>query len=148
LAQRFRAADLDVTLRGGRDAVTFRMYPDGLRGLLEGWTKNLAIGAGAAPPISASLSAVWVAALLAGPALSARLALSGRVVLAVALYAAIALEVGWMGRRAGRFGRWPVVLFPISATVFVALFAWSTMRVHVLRSVMWRGRRIAVDDRR
>jgi 4,4'-diaponeurosporenoate glycosyltransferase len=149
LARLFRAADLDVALRAGDEAVTFRMYPDGVRPLLQGWSKNLAIGARAAPPIAASLSAVWVAALLATPALTARLALSdGRILLAAVVYAAMTLEVGWMGRRAGRFGRWPIVLFPISATVFVTLFAWSTIRIHVLGSVRWRGRRIAVDEPR
>ena len=36
------------TFRGG-DLVTFRMYPDGWRALIDGWTKNIARGAGAAP---------------------------------------------------------------------------------------------------
>ena len=74
LAQRFRAAGHPVTLRGGHDAVTFRMYRRGLRPLVEGWSKNLAIGAGAAPWNATVLTVTWVAALLAAPALVARLA--------------------------------------------------------------------------
>ena len=141
LAERFRAHGLPVTIRAGRDAVTFRMYPHGVRPLLEGWTKNLAVGAGAAPRYAAGLTAAWVGAMLASPALMAGL---GSPVAALALYAALAGQVAWMARRLGRFGAWPVLLYPLVTAVFVALFAWSVVRVHLRHSVAWRGRRIAV----
>jgi 4,4'-diaponeurosporenoate glycosyltransferase len=143
LAQRFRAAGHPVTLRGGHEAVTFRMYRHGLRPLVEGWSKNLAIGAGAAPLNATVLTVTWVAALLAAPALVARLA-GWSLLAAGAVAAAMVVEVWWMARRAGRFGWWPIVLFPLAALAFVALFAWSMMRIHLFGSVAWRGRRIAV----
>ena len=144
LAQRFRAAGSPVTLRGGGSVVTFRMYPHGLRPLIDGWSKNLAIGAGSAPRLAAALTTLWVAALLATPALVVRLASTGWW-LAALVDVAVLGEVGWAARRAGRFGVWPVVLFPVAAAAFVVLFAWSVIRIHVLRSVSWRGRRLAVE---
>ena len=141
LAQRFRAAGLAVTIRAGRDAVTFRMYPRGVRPLLEGWTKNLAVGAGAAPPHAVGLTAAWVAAMLASPAVMAWL---GATSAALIVYGAIAGQVAWMARRLGRFGTWPVLLYPLVTLVFVALYGWSVVQVHVRGSVTWRGRRIAV----
>ena len=40
--------------------IEYRMYPHGLSSLIEGWTKNLAAGACAVPPVRAALVAVWV----------------------------------------------------------------------------------------
>jgi 4,4'-diaponeurosporenoate glycosyltransferase len=40
LAGRFRQARLLVTLRAGRDVVSFRMYPRGVRPLIEGCTHH------------------------------------------------------------------------------------------------------------
>ena len=45
LAHAYAAAGRRVRCLGGGDAVRFRMYPDGVRSLVEGWTKNLAGGA-------------------------------------------------------------------------------------------------------
>jgi 4,4'-diaponeurosporenoate glycosyltransferase len=67
---------------------------------------------------------------------------------AAAIYAAVVTQLAWMGRRVGRFGWWPVVAYPLSVAAFVGLFAWSVVRTHVLGSVTWRGRRIAVGRQR
>ncbi len=143
LAQRFRAGRFPVTIRAGRDTVAFRMYPRGVRPLLEGWAKNLAVGAAAAPPYAAGLTAAWVAALLASPVLMAWFAGTSTVA-AMVVYAALAGQVAWMSRRLGRFGAWPVLLYPLVAAIFVLLFAWSAVQVHVLGAVRWRGRRVAI----
>ncbi|HEX6656499.1 MAG TPA: glycosyltransferase family 2 protein, partial [Ilumatobacter sp.] len=52
LAQRYADEGLPVSVFLGYDAVSFRMYPRGLRQLVEGWTKNLALGARSAQPIA------------------------------------------------------------------------------------------------
>jgi 4,4'-diaponeurosporenoate glycosyltransferase len=44
----------------GECFIGYRMYPHGLASLIEGWTKNLAAGARAVPPLRAALVAVWV----------------------------------------------------------------------------------------
>ena len=150
LAARFRHARLMVTLRAGRDAVSFRMYPRGVRPLVEGWTKNLATGAGAAPLAATLLVTAWVAALLGSAGLIAGLAARGGIgVLAAAgVYTAMVAQLAWMARRVGRFGWWPVVAYPVPILAFVAMFGWSVVRTHVLGSVTWRGRRIAVGRQR
>lgn len=150
LAARFRHARLMVTLRAGRDAVSFRMYPRGVRPLVEGWTKNLATGAGAAPLAATLLVTAWVAALLGSAGLIAGLAAGGGIGVpaAAGVYTAMVVQLAWMARRAGRFGRWPVVAYPVPVLAFMAMFGWSVVRTHVLGSVTWRGRRIAVGRQR
>ena len=60
LANRFRARRLPVRAVLGRGAVSFRMYPTGLRSLVEGWTKNLAVGSSRAPLVSTVGAVMWV----------------------------------------------------------------------------------------
>ena len=47
--------------------VEYRMYPLGARQLVEGWTKNTAIGANSVPRWSAALIIAWVVSLCGGP---------------------------------------------------------------------------------
>src|SRR5829696_1455630 len=62
LARRYRDAGLAVRCLAGGDAVRFRMYPAGLRQLVEGWSKNIAAGAGSIGPLALVGSVAWVAA--------------------------------------------------------------------------------------
>jgi 4,4'-diaponeurosporenoate glycosyltransferase len=150
LAHRFRRSRLLVTLRAGREAVSFRMYPRGLRPLLQGWTKNLATGAGIAPLGAALLTTLWIAGVLASVGAIAEAPRVGTLgaVAAVGIYAAVVGQVWWMARRVGRFGWWPVLVYPVPIAVFVALFAWSLVRTHLIGTVRWRGRRIDVRRQR
>ncbi len=150
LAARFRHARLPVTLRAGREALSFRMYPRGLRSLIEGWTKNLAAGAGAAPLAATLLVTAWVAALLGSVGLVIGLVAEGGpgALAAVAVYAAFVAQLTWMAHRSGRFGWWPIAAYAVPVAAFVAMFAWSVVRTCVFGSVTWRGRRIAVGRQR
>jgi 4,4'-diaponeurosporenoate glycosyltransferase len=150
LADRFRRARLMVTVRAGRDAISFRMYPRGLRPLFQGWTKNLATGAGVAPLGAALLTTLWIAGTLGsvGAAVGAWRTGGLGIAAAVGLYGAVATQMWWMARRVGRFGWWPVLLYPLPVAMFVALFVWSVVRTNVFGTVHWRGRRIDVRRQR
>lgn len=119
-----------VTLYGGRGAFRYRMYPDGVRSLWEGWTKNLAAGAGAASPAIVGLVVVWMSGLLAAPFTHPALA---------ALYAA---QLWWLQRPLGRFGPLAAVSYPVPAAFFVGAFVVSLLRLASGRPSTWRGRRI------
>ena len=147
LARRYRDAGRPVHARAGRGAVRFRMYPDGGRALVEGWTKNLAGGVGLAP-VGPTLGAVaWVAAGMAVIAASAVALAAGDGDAAPALGAAWGLysvHLGWMLRRVGSFRPWVWLVFPVVLLAFVALFLRSAWARSVRRSVRWRGREVAV----
>lgn len=146
LAERYRAAGMSVTCRAGRGLVRYRMYSD-LAGLVEGWSKNVVIGARRAPLGLSVLVAGWVTALLA---VGLRL-LDGPSTLGLvqwgAMYGAVAAQLAVLGRRVGRFG--PAALaWPLLMVFFVGVFALSAVRTLLLRQVGWSGRRIAVATRR
>jgi 4,4'-diaponeurosporenoate glycosyltransferase len=139
LAGAFRRAGRPVDCLGGGATVAFRMYPDGLRSLVEGWTKNLAGGVGGVAPLALLGAVLWVTA-----GLSVALdAVSDPSLVVAAAWAVTAAELWWMLRRLGSFHWLVAVLFPIPLLAFVALFLRSLVLRLARRPVTWRGRRIA-----
>jgi 4,4'-diaponeurosporenoate glycosyltransferase len=143
LARVAAAADVPVVaLLGGR-LLRYRMYPDGMRALIEGWSKNLATGAQGIPRARLLATVTWVAG-----ALGAAIAVTSDVsVIALVLYAAYALHMAVMLRRVGRFGVVTAILYPLPLMVFVALFARSWFATRVRRQVSWRGRDVTIGPR-
>ena len=142
LAEQYRAVDLPVSCFGGGDVLRFRMYRN-LRGMVEGWSKNLVTGARRTPILRSLAVGLWLTALLTmalhlveGPG-------GSNVWLWAATYAAGAIQFVMLGRRVGRFG--PVgLLWPVLLAFFVSVFALSAIRTLVFRQVRWSGRQIAV----
>jgi glycosyltransferase involved in cell wall biosynthesis len=143
LAAAYQRAGRAVVVRSGGGTVGFRMYPDRVGHLVEGWTKNLAGGAGSAPLLSTFGAVVWVAALAA---LSVEAVLRPSVWVALA-WVLGAAQVWWLARRAGTFSPWAAALFPVPLWAFVALFLRSAWHRLVRRRVRWRGRAIEVARR-
>lgn len=149
LADRFVAVGLPVHCLAGGERLRFRMYRN-LRGVVQGWGKNVATGARRTPPLRGVATFAWVAALLA-IALEAFQALpvvgNGTALsTTAALYAAVTVQVAVLGRQVGRFG-FAAALWPILVTFFVVVFAWSSLRTLVVRQVTWSGRTIRVATR-
>ena len=132
LARRFPV----VRLHTGRPDVTFRMYPDGLRSLIQGWTKNIASGA-------ASVR-WWFAVMIVGWLWS----LNGGWITSGWFYLASAVQVIVLGRRAGRFGPWTALAYPVIVVFFLVVFLRSVALTALRRPVPWKGRSVATRARR
>jgi hypothetical protein len=139
LARRYDAAGLPVTLYGGRGTVRYRMYPGGLRQLVDGWSKNVAAGAGATRRTTLVLVVAWISVLLQAPWWAATSPAWG-----VAVYAACAAQLAWMWARIGRFGVLTAVLFPFPLVAFLAVFLRSLVLTLVRRRVPWKGRQVSL----
>lgn len=144
LAQRYRDAGRPVAVLGGGHEVRFRMYPGGVRQLVEGWTKNFAVGAGSTRPVRLAAIVLWVTCL-GSAAFALDDSLRGSLPLAtgVALYLAFVGQLWLMFRQVGRFGIVTAALFPVPLVFFVAIFLRSLWRTHVRHSVTWRGRAVS-----
>ena len=139
LADRYRAAGRPVSVFGGGDAVAFRMYPAGLGQLVEGFTKNMAAGAGGVRRSTVLLvvrgSHCWCRPppLLPSPCCGAR---GWRPPWRSIWYAGSA--GGWdAGSGASAGGP---AAFPVSVALFLGVFARS-VGASATGSVSWRGRR-------
>ena len=125
LARRY---DGRVTVAAGRPLATFRMYPAGVRQLVEGWTKNIAAGASSAPWWALALTVGWVWSMIGAPAAGWWCWLLS------------AAQVWVLGRRVGAVRWWAALLAPALAVWFLAVLAVSSWRRVRGRPVRWRGR--------
>jgi 4,4'-diaponeurosporenoate glycosyltransferase len=149
LAARYRESGHPVDVLTGGSAVRFRMYPAGVRQVVEGWTKNFASGAGSTRPGRLAAIVVWVTGLGSG-AIALLDGLRGSLPLAmgVTLYALFVAQLYVLFRQVGRFGALTALLYPLLLVFFVVVFVRSVWNTHVRRTVQWRGRRIPVGAAR
>jgi 4,4'-diaponeurosporenoate glycosyltransferase len=141
-----RAADragVEVTTFYGGDLLRYRMYPAGLAQLVEGWTKNLAVGAGGIPRLRLASCVAWVAAALSAAGL---FVLHPSAVSAFA-YLAYASQAHVVLRRAGFRHPATAALYPAALAMFLHLFVASLVASKARGSVRWRGRKLVVGGR-
>jgi 4,4'-diaponeurosporenoate glycosyltransferase len=151
LARCARAADVPVSGYRGGDLVAYRMYPQGWSALVDGWTKNIARGAGAAPRWAVLATVIWVAGL-ADVAIRASAGLVGWAGggavpwTALVAYAAVAAHTAWTLARVGRFRVVTAAAYPVPLAVFIGVFVRSFVAVALRRPVRWRDRHVLHDS--
>lgn len=146
LAKRCATTGLPVTCYGGRDSVLFRMYPQGVRELAQGWTKGLAAGAMAVHPVFVLLAVLWITGCFQAFLEPLWAAVHPRPEPAwplVVCYLCYAGQLAWMLRRVGRFWPWTWLLYPVPLTFFALLTAHSLAARFLMRRVTWKGRTVA-----
>lgn len=140
LAQQLRAAGIPTRSVTGRGVFSFRMYPGGLRELIEGWTKGFAAGAGQTPPHVLWLVVAWMIGLMLAPI---GWLVTGDGLAWGTTYLLCAAQVGWFARQIGAFSWFTALLYPVPLVFFFAVFARSAMRSG--KQVTWKGRAIRAD---
>lgn len=139
LAAAYARTGRPVTLRRGGELVAMRSYPDGLRSVFSGWSKNLAAGMTRTSPLVGAVVAGWIAALVAPLALAAQ----QRWTAALLLWSTAALHTALATRSVGRFNP---VLISVGAPllgVFTTIVTGRSLLLAVSgRSVDWKGRRL------
>lgn len=128
LAQRYASSRPGI---GRCGEVEYRMYPLGLRQLVEGWTKNTVLGGAAAPPGVTLRAVAFVASLAGGWLTSPWFALASFI------------QLWWMARRVGNYRVIDAIVYPIHVAVFSAIVVRSAWASVVRGRVSWRGRTIA-----
>ncbi len=147
LARLFLSAGLPIHCYGGRGTIAFRMYPNGFRQLVEGWTKSMAIGAGSIRFWALLLSVTWIVGAVSVGSDTLRALLKGPSwvwVPQLLLYAAYAGQIRWMSARIGRFSLWTALFYPIHVLFFILIVMRSFLFVRLLGRVAWRGRTIRI----
>ncbi len=151
LARCYRSAGFPVHAFGGGEIVSFRMYPDGLGQLVEGWSKNFATGASSVAPLRLFLIGFWLTCVLVSVQ-SVIEALVGTSSLGwfqlVATYALFAFQIGAMLRQLGNFGSLTAAMYPGPVGIFLVVFAASVYLTLFRRRVRWRGRSVSLSGAR
>lgn len=143
LARAFAGAGLPVTCLGGRGSVSFRMYPDGIGSLTEGFAKSFALGAGAIPAYRFALIGGWLTAGFEAVRHLLIAADGAGLLLWGAAYLLYAGQTQVLLARIGRFSAFAALAYPVPLLFFLGVFLWSLLTTHVFKRVAWKGRRIA-----
>ncbi|GAB4074089.1 4,4'-diaponeurosporenoate glycosyltransferase [Barrientosiimonas marina] len=145
LSDVFRYHQLPVRNYAGKGMIAFRMYPEGMKQLVEGWTKNLAVASQSTHWIVMVLISLWMSGAFLATAFPIVALAAGAPVwagISAVCYLLYAAHVLCLARRAGDFNWWICLFFPALFLFFTVLFVYSFYRTHVLRTVTWKGRRI------
>jgi 4,4'-diaponeurosporenoate glycosyltransferase len=140
LAGQFHAAGIPVRSGTGRGVFSFRMDPNGLRELIEGWIKGFAAGAGLTPRATLLLVVAWMIGLMFAPL---GWLITGDALRWGAVYLLCAAQVCCFSRQVGDFRWFSALLYPVPLIFFFIIFAWSAARSG--KQVTWKGREILAD---
>ena len=137
LSELFREEGIPVRSLPGKGMLAFRMYPNGLSELVEGWVKGFASGAEQTSRPLLLLIVAWLTGMMLPLGL---LPFSASASL---LYLLFAAQLGAMFRQVGAFRWYTALLYPVPLVFFFVVFAVSVMRSG--RRVTWKGRTIHAD---
>lgn len=139
----FVQAGHPVRCFGGKGSVMFRMYPEGWRSMLEGFSKGFALGANA---ISIAIMIMLVCWIFGGVSLTRHLIealISGNgqaILIWLALDLLYISQIHWMLTRIGNFGLRTSFFFQIPLLFFVFVFTLSLIKSTVFGKSRWKGR--------
>ncbi len=143
LGTAFQAAGVPTRSFSGRGVIEYRMYPGGVRDLLDGFTKNILLGARRSGGWIKALGVLWITGLLAAflwIAVGAATGTPATFVTASVFYVFFATQIAATGHRLGNFGPLAAVLYPVHLAAFFFVLARAVLFAATGRSVRWKGR--------
>lgn len=147
IGENFRKHRLPVRCYSGRKMIQFRMYPEGLHQLIEGWTKGFGTAAQSTHLGVTALISLWISGAFVstgGLLVSLFLGQAMPVVVSFIFCVIYMVQFYWQARRIGNFHFLVALFYPLLFLFFVALFMRSLFFTKILRKVKWRGRDIEV----
>lgn len=145
LAKNFQEKQLPLRLYNGKNVIHFRMYPDSLQQLIEGWTKSFATGAENTHPLVMSWIVCWIAGGFLIP-IFLLLTLFQQSVLwifiGIICYLIYFLQLYVFSKRIGHFSVRLTFIYPVLFFFFVGVFARSWLATNVFKTVRWKGEEI------
>lgn len=151
MAHFYESKGLPASAYIGHHQLSYRMYPGGLRDLVDGFDKNFATAAGEVPKVRMLAVVLWLSGLFwAAWCLPASLfgwPLVGNPSLTynVLLYLAFAIQLVIMVRPVGSFGI-IAFLFPIPVVFFLMVFVLAILNLE-RGQIQWKGRTVNTNWR-
>ncbi|MHB8962969.1 MAG: glycosyltransferase family 2 protein [Saccharofermentanales bacterium] len=147
LGKAFSLAGIRVETFSGCDMVSFRMYPDGLKSELQGFSKGAVGGMETLRGPTVAMIACWVAGLiLFGLGLPVVLfTLNVPMIITFAIgYLLYTGQLYYLCAYSGRYGVVMPLLHFLSTIFFIVVMLYSMYRTSVHQNVIWKGRLVAV----
>lgn len=143
LGARFTAAGIGVTTLLGYKLVRFRMYPQHLRSVVEGFSKGAVTSTANLHPMTVLLNACWLIGLIV--AQSCWLFVTSPLFVPLAIgYVIYMLQLYYFTHYVGRFGHVMHVLHVVPTIFFLIVMVYSLYQVAWRGQVVWKGRNIKI----
>jgi 4,4'-diaponeurosporenoate glycosyltransferase len=150
LGGRIKKQKIPIYCYGGKGTISFRMYPNGMRELIDGWSKGFATGA-----VKTYIPVLLATVLWLGGSMTviryfieSLINTNGISILLWGFaYLCYAAQIYWMLFRVGNFGFYTALFYPISLIFFLAVFLRSVFLIFIKRSVSWKGIKIDLKDK-
>lgn len=147
LGSKFMDAGIPVTNYIGYGMVSFRMYPQGIRSVIEGFSKGAVLSTSTLSPRTIILVAIWVIGLLASETALIFADTSWALPLLAGYFLYMA-QIFYLNKYVGVFGLLIPVLHFISSLFFIFIMLYSFYQVFVIGHVKWKGRHVRVGGMR
>ena len=147
LGNKFQSVGLPVKCYSGRGIAWLRMYPEGLRQLIQGYSKSIASGSTATLPSVMLLINLWIIGGILSPLLFLYPLIFGSytsLIIAASLYILYGISVFRSLRIVGKFSNWTLPVFPLLFIFFIIVFMYSLYISKRKKVVTWRGRDINI----
>jgi 4,4'-diaponeurosporenoate glycosyltransferase len=149
LGNRIKKQHVSISCFGGKGTISFRMYPNGMAQLVEGWSKGFATGAVKTSIPILIATVVWIG----GSISTARYLIEALINLNIlpiliwgAVYICYAAQIWWMFKRVGTFNCFTALFYPILLLFYLLVFLRSFFVIFIQRSVKWKGIKINLKD--
>jgi 4,4'-diaponeurosporenoate glycosyltransferase len=143
MARQFLFNNINLVCRGGKGALSFRMYSDGFKNLVNGWTKAFASGAGETSPSVLFMIILWISSgFIITIMLINSFFTESSILIWFALYLSYALQINWMLSRIGSFKLVTSLFFPIHLIFYVIVFSRSMYYQMTKKSINWKSREV------
>lgn len=128
----------------GNPTITFRMYPNEMKEMNQGWIKNFAAGAGSSSLFFLVITVIWVSGLIRTPLELVNFVVSENILFSF-IYAIIyflqVIVLYFPAKKIGNFKNTVLFLYPIPLLYFLLIFCISLYKKVFHRSVSWKGRK-------
>lgn len=149
-ATQFKEKNIGTYCYGGKNTISFRMYPNGIMELINGWSKGFALGATKTSIPMLIIIIAWIVGAMGTTRHLAQTIPSAdtvSIVLWAFLYVCYVLQIYWMLFRIGNFKFYTALFYPIPLLFFIIVFAYSFTLIFLRKSVKWKARTIDVKGR-
>lgn len=147
LGAKFMGAGVSVKNFIGRGLVSFRMYPDGIRSEVEGFSKGAVLSTSKLDKRTTLLVATWLIGLIIAEMAPFFLTTSLGFPLLIG-YLLYTMQIYYFVRYTGNFSRWFPILHLLSTVFFLYVMLYSMYQVTFLGHVAWKGRSIEVGGQK
>ena len=145
MGKKFIKNRISVFCFGGKGTIDFRMYPYGIKSVVNGFSRGFSSGAKSTSILNLILIVLWISVSFYPLTLFFESAFNFNLIAfitGVVFYIAYAMQLNWMLRRIGNFSPVVPLFFPVFVMFFIIIFLWSIIANIFKINIKWKDRTI------